>query len=770
MSTFNKYVYRTLHLMKSVLASFLFFVLMSGNFAGICQGRIDDYRTAERNSALLKKALFNTPNTFQWIPGTHKMWYVNNSRNGKVFMLADVDKQKHQPAFDHSRVAESLSVVMKTKIDGTLLPFNWIEFTENESSITVQIDTATVRCSLKNYKCQIAAIKTESAETDYYWANAFNEKGNAPVISPDGNNTAFIRNNNVFIRTRNSNEEYQLSYDGSTGIYYSSYMFWSPDSKMLVAYKVDPAQKRIVNLIESSPSDQLQPKLHEREYLKPGDKVARRFPQLFLIDEKKQLSIDESSLSNQYYLHEIRWSKDSRFFTFEWNERGHQNYKIIRVDCPDGKVTTVVHEKSDTFIDYSGKRYRYDVNDKEIIWASERSGWNHLYLYDLETGNVKNPITSGNWVVRKVIKVDEKKRRIIFSAAGIYPNQDPYLTHYCMVNFDGSGFTSLTSSNANHALSFSDDDEYFVDTYSRIDLAPKSEIYQTNSLKKIMSVQLADTTMLYDNGWRVPEVFTSTGRDNETNIWGIVVRPSNFDPSKKYPVIEMVYAGPQSFYVPKTYRGNYDELYALADLGFIVVQVDGMGTSGRSKKFHDICYKNLKDGGFPDRINWIKALGKKYPYIDTQRVGIFGGSAGGQNAAAALLHHSDSYSVAVASCGSHDNRIDKIWWNEQWMGYPVGPHYAESSNIVHAHKLNGKLMLIVGELDDNVDPASTYQLADALIKSKKDFELVVLPGVGHTGGGEFGNRKRRDFFVKHLLNVSPPSWEEIYSTEAMVRN
>ncbi|HYF68294.1 MAG TPA: DPP IV N-terminal domain-containing protein [Ohtaekwangia sp.] len=756
--------------MKSVIVSFVFYVLICINFAGICQGRVDDYRSAEKNLVLLKKAIFNTPTSFQWIAGTHEMWYVNNSRKGKVFMLVNADKQKHQPAFDHSRMAKSLSKVMKTDIDETSLPFNWIQFTADQDSIEVQIDTATIMCNLKNYKCQITAVKNEDPGSDYYWANAFNEMGNAPVISPDGNYTAFIRDHNVFIRTENSNEEYQLSHDGSTGIYYSSYMFWSPDSKMLVAYKVDPAQKRILNLIESSPASQLQPKLHEREYLKPGDKVARRFPQLFLIDEKKHVTIDGTPLMNQYSLHEIRWSKDSRFFTFEWNERGHQNYKIIRVDCPDGKVTTVVHEKSETFIDYSGKRYRYDVNDKEVIWASERSGWNHLYLYDLETGSVKNPITSGSWVVRDVIKVDEKKRRIIFTAAGIYPNQDPYLMHYCMVNFDGGGFTRLTSSNADHALSFSDDDEYFVDTYSRIDLAPRSEIYQTSSLKPIMKVQQADTTMLYDNGWRVPEVFTSTGRDNETKIWGIVIHPSNFDAQKKYPVIEMVYAGPQSFYVPKRYRGYYDELRALADLGFIVVQVDGMGTSGRSKKFHDICYKNLKDGGFPDRIRWIKALGEKYPYIDTQRVGIFGGSAGGQNAAAALLHHSDFYSVAVASCGSHDNRIDKIWWNEQWMGYPVGPHYAASSNVVHANKLNGKLMLIVGELDDNVDPASTYQLADALIKSKKDFELIVLPGVSHTGGGEFGNRKRRDFFVKHLLNVTPPSWDEIYSAKEVANN
>jgi dipeptidyl aminopeptidase/acylaminoacyl peptidase len=276
-----------------------------------------------------------------------------------------------------------------------------------------------------------------------------------------------------------------------------------------------------------------------------------------------------------------------------------------------------------------------------------------------------------------------------------------------------------------------------------------------------MVLQSADISDLQQVGWKMPEVFSAKGRDGKTDIWGIVIRPSNFDPQKRYPVIEMVYAGPQSFYVPKSWSTNY-YLHSIAELGFIVVQVDGMGTSWRSKDFHDVCWKNLKDAGFEDRIAWIKALSGKYSFIDATRVGIFGGSAGGQNAAAAVLFHADFYCAAVASCGSHDNRIDKIWWNEQWMGYPVGPEYAASSNVVNAGKLGGKLLLIVGELDDNVDPASTLQFANMLIKSKKNFDLVVVPGLGHSGGGEFGERKRRDFFVKHLLHIEPPQWEQAY--------
>ena len=258
----------------------------------------------------------------------------------------------------------------------------------------------------------------------------------------------------------------------------------------------------------------------------------------------------------------------------------------------------------------------------------------------------------------------------------------------------------------------------------------------------------------------MPEVLSAKGRDGKTDIWGIIYRPTNFDPAKIYPVIEYIYAGPHSSFVPKSFSASYRNFAALAELGFIVVQMDGMGTSNRSKAFHDVCWRNLKDAGFPDRILWIKAAAQKYTYMDATRVGIEGTSAGGQSAMGALLFHPEFYKVGVASCGCHDNRMDKIWWNEQWMGYPVGPWYDESSNVTNAHLLKGKLMLLVGEVDDNVDPASTIQVCDALIKANKEFELVVLPGMNHTSGGKYGERKRRDFFVKYLQGNVPPQWNE----------
>jgi dipeptidyl aminopeptidase/acylaminoacyl peptidase len=421
----------------------------------------------------------------------------------------------------------------------------------------------------------------------------------------------------------------------------------------------------------------------------------------------------------------------------------------------------LINETSPTFIHYSGKYYRHDLDEsREIIWASERDGWNHLWLYDAASGKVKNQITKGEWVVRGVSFVDEKKREIVFQASGLEQG-DPYFIHYYRINLDGTGLVRLTSGNGNHEASFSPDNAYFVDIWSRVDEAPVSVLRRSSDGSQVMVLEKADISRLLSTGIRLPEPFAAKGRDGITDIWGIIIRPVNFSPDKKYPVIEYIYAGPHSSFVPKSFRPFFGEMQQLAELGFIVVQIDGMGTSNRSKAFHDVCWKNIKDAGFPDRIAWIKAAASKYPYMDTSRVGIYGGSAGGQNAAGAVLFHPDFYKAAVAACGCHDNRMDKMWWNEQWMGWPVGKEYAESSNVENAWRLQGKLLLINGEMDNNVDPASTEQLVNALIKAKKEFEYVFVPGARHiSNGGDYGNRKRRDFFVKNLLGFNSPDWNK----------
>jgi dipeptidyl aminopeptidase/acylaminoacyl peptidase len=361
--------------------------------------------------------------------------------------------------------------------------------------------------------------------------------------------------------------------------------------------------------------------------------------------------------------------------------------------------------------------------------------------------------------VRGVVTVDEKARQVYFSASGMYPGKDPYFVHYYRINLDGSGLTPLTPAEGNHSASFSPDRTLFVDTYSRVDMAPVTELRSAKDGSLLATLETSDLAALKAAGWKAPEVFSARGRDGKTDIWGLIYRPTNFDPRKKYPVVENIYAGPHSSHVPKSFAA-YNQMQAQAEIGFIVVQIDGMGTSNRSKAFHDVAWQNLKDAGFPDRIAWHKAVAAKYPYYDTTRVGIYGTSAGGQNAMGALLFHPEFYKVAVSAAGCHDNRMDKIWWNEQWMG-TLGEHYADSSNVVHAAKLQGKLLLVVGEMDNNVDPASTYQVVDQLIKSNKEFDLLVIPGALHTHGGAYGEHKRNDFFARHLLGVTAPEWKAI---------
>jgi enterochelin esterase-like enzyme len=581
---------------------------------------------------------------------------------------------------------------------------------------------------------------------------------NRPVSSPDGRWEALVRNYNVFLREKGNQEAIALSTDGSEGNYYDSRLAWSPDSTNVVVYRVRPGYRRLVHYIQASPADQLQPKHSSIEYGKPGDVLDLEQPVLFDIASRKQFSIDNALFPNPYRLTRPEWRKDGRAFTFEYNQRGHQVYRVIEVDAETGRARPIIEEVSSTFFCYSGKRFRHDVNDgKEVVWMSERDGWNHLYLFDGASGKLKNQITRGNWVVRGVEKVDDEKRQIWFRASGMYPGKDPYFNHYYRINFDGTGLSTLTETDANHSISYSHDMKYYVHVWSRVDLPPVSELRRTEDRVLVSRLEEPKTGGLAEAGWRPPEVFTSTARDGKTDIWGVIIRPTNFDPARKYPVVEFIYAGPQASFVPKSFSAYYP-MQSLAELGFIVVQVDGMGTSNRSKAFHDVCWKNLADAGFPDRILWHKAVAAKYPYYDISRVGVYGHSAGGQNALAALLFHPEFYKVAVSTCGCHDNRMDKIWWNEQWMGWPLGPEYVACSNVENAHRLKGKLLLGVGEMDRNVDPASTMQVVNALIKANKVFDLLVLPGQGHTPGGPYGERKRNDFFVHHLLGVEPPDW------------
>jgi dipeptidyl aminopeptidase/acylaminoacyl peptidase len=496
--------------------------------------------------------------------------------------------------------------------------------------------------------------------------------------------------------------------------------------------------------------------LHSYDYLKPGDDIPLSKPQLFDPHQRKHIPVSDALFPNPWSVSRVRWEPDSSAFTFLYNQRGHQVMRVISVAAANGEPRAIVDEQPETFFCYSSKTFLEHLPaTRELLWMSERDGWNHLYLYDTATGTVKNAITHGTWVVRDVDRVDAQNRQIWFQAGGLVPGQDPYYIHYARVNFDGTGLTVLTEGDGTHEVEFSPDKRFFIDKWSRVDLPPVHDLRRSSDGRFVCRLEQADVSELLAAGWRVPERFTAKGRDGVTEIYGILIRPLQFDPAGSYPVIEDIYAGPHSAFVPKSFHAYY-RMQSLAELGFVVVKMDGMGTSHRSKAFHDVCWKNLGDSGFPDRILWIKAAAKAYSCLDLDRVGLYGGSAGGQSSTRGLLLYPDFYKVAVSDCGCHDNRVDKIWWNEQWMGWPIGPHYEEQSNVTQAHRLQGKLLLIVGEMDENVDPASTLQVVHALIQADKDFDLLVIPGTGHGAAGTpYGRRRLMDYFVTHLLQVEP---------------
>ena len=722
----------------------------------------EDYARADRLRDRTQGKVFRDRITPHWYADNDRLWYrVDLPGGAREFIGVDAAKGERQPAFDHARVAAALSKAAEAAFQADHLPFDFIQI-EDDGKVRFEAHgsgwiydpsaDSIARGEAPKRPAEEAPTQRGRGESR---PRQGSRRGND---SPDGKYSVFVKDHDLYLRDGESKEEFLLGDDGAEGDSYDNAIYWSPDSKKVVAMRTRKGDDRKVYLIESSPKDQIQPKLSSYDYLKPGDRVPISQPHLFDVEGKKQIAVSDALFENPWSIEEVRWSPDSSRFTFLFNQRGHQVLRLVAVDSGTGEARSLIEEKSPTFVDYSNKTYVhfFDKTD-EILWMSERDGWNHLYLFDSRTGALKNQITKGEWLVRGVDRVDDEGRRVWFRALGIFPDQDPYHVHYARVDLDGGGLVRLTEGDGNHQVRYSPDRRFLIDTYSRVDLAPITELRRAEDGKLVVGLERGDDSALRAEGWAVPERFVGKGRDGKTDIHGVIFRPTNLDPSRKYPVIEQIYAGPQGAFVPKTFSALH-RTQSLAELGFIVVQIDGMGTNWRSKAFHDVCARNLADAGFPDRIPWMKAAAARYPYLDLGRVGLYGGSAGGQNALGGMLFHGDFYKAAVADCGCHDNRMDKIWWNEAWMGWPIGPHYAEQSNVTNAHKLQGALLLTVGELDHNVDPASTMQVVNALIKANKDFELIVFPGAGHgAGGGPYGERRKRDFFVRHLRGVEPPS-------------
>ena len=735
-------------------------MLLSGGMA-FAQGSVEDYNRAyELRKKFGAKQVYYANVAPQWIDGTHHFWYVRETPEGRIYVVVDADKKSRKELFDHRKLATALSQASGKEVKADALQPQRLRV--NRTLDTLHFVLANHRYTYavkKNQLTDEGALPTPPKQK--HWMEVDDEKGGAPVTSPDGRWSAYIKNDNIYVKELATGKEKALSKDGTLSNYYSSYIQWSPDSKKVAACRIRPVEKRYVYYVESSPADQLQPKLHKQEYAKPGDELPFKVPCIYEVETGREIIPSTALFDRQYELYGPEWNSDSRAITFEYNQRGHQVYRVLELSAETGQVRPLVEETSDKYVNYP-RHFRHDLKDGErLIWMSERDNWNHLYMYDRRTARPTHQITKGEWYVRQVLKVDEENSCIYFTANGVQKDEDPYLIRYYRIGFDGNGLTDLTPDEGMHQARFSDDMRYLVDVYSTVANAPVAVLRDAKDGRVVMPLEKADISRLEANGWKAPEVFVAPGRDGKTPMWGLIQRPTNFDPQKKYPIIEYIYQGPGDQYVPKSFRSYNWYMTSLAELGFVVVMVDGMGTSFRSRTFENICYKNLKDAGLPDHMAWIKAAAAKYPYMNIDRVGIYGCSAGGQESTNALLLYPDFYKCAYSACGCHDNRMDKIWWNELWLGYPVGEQYKEGSNVENAHLLRRPLMLVVGELDDNVDPASTMQVVNALIKANKDFELVVVPGAHHTMGEDFGEHKRYDFFVRHLLEVNPPKWDEI---------
>ena len=721
----------------------------------------DQIARAYKNSDNLDSTLRNLPTnndiTPFWNKDNSAFWYKKNlpDRNWE-YIYVDVASGKRVLAFDQLKFSQSLAKATGSKQNPNRLPLSEIYF-EDQQHLKIKVDRKWYLANLIDYSIiptQDSTIFRYSAKRPLQRKRSRWEGGQSKSESPDGKNKIKVVGGNIVLVNVANGEELTLTTEGTVDKPFGNFE-WAPDGKNIVVYKIDPKEIKKVHYVLSSVPGTTRGVLKSREYAQPGDDFTSFQPYVINLASRKLTMVDIEA-TDFFSPTPLHWRNNSaRYYTYEKADRGHQRFRVIEVDVQTGKTRNIIDEKTKTFI-YESRIYtRYLSKTNEIIWSSEQDGWQHLYLVDALTGK-QQLITKGNYVVRDVDSVDVIKRQVWFKAGGMNPDEDPYFLHYCRIGFNGKGLVNLTPEIGNHVLTFSPDRKHYIDTYSQVNVPPVTKLKQTDNGKQVMEMEHGDVAPFINTGVKLPEVFVAKGRDSKTDIWGVICFPSKMDPSIKYPIIENIYAGPQDSFVPKSFLPA-SEMQSIAELGFIVVQIDGMGTANRSKAFHDVCWQNLADAGFPDRILWMKAMAKKYPNANIEKIGVYGTSAGGQNSTGALLFHPEFYKVAVSACGCHDNRIDKQWWNEQWMGYPVGPHYAAQSNITNASKLQGDLFLIVGEADENVPPESTYRLADALIKANKDFDILSIPGMGHSDGGVYGRLRKRDFFVRHLLNAIPPA-------------
>jgi dipeptidyl-peptidase 4 len=729
----------------------------------LAQGAIDDYQRAEKFlPGNVRHLVYVGDVDAHWIEKTNRFWYRRAGLQGSEFILVDAEENSSAPAFDQARLAQALSHETKREYSASALPFGDIEFVDAGKSIRFSVDRAQWTCTLAAYECKSEEQKPEQKYQ---------------TLSPNKRWAAFVRDHNLFLRDTSTGTEMRLTTDGVASWDYATPLpslgvmvdqqtedvkqaaavFWSPDSSKLITYRIDSRNSGRFTSLQFVPAGQLRPRAFSYVYPLPGEVLAKAQPIIFDIQSGRRIDVDASIELPFQDGPGFDWFPDGKSFYYDYDERGYKAKELRVVDVATGAQKFLVREQSDTYLDPGETFFRFIENTGEVLWTSERDGWNHIYLYDGKTGKVEDQVTQGQWVVRSIEHIDDKNHRILFLANGREKNEDPYQTHLYSIGFDGKGLQLLSPENANHFVSVSPDGTFFVDSFSRPDLPGQSVLRRSKDGSDVRVLEKTDASELQKTGWKFPEPFSGKAADGATDIYGLIWRPANFDSAKKYPVVEFVYTGPQAFFVPKSFRPAL-WLQSVAELGFVVVMVDGRGTTGRSRAFHQFSYRNL-GGAFEDHVALIKQMATRYPYIDITRVGIFGTSAGGYGAAHAMLAFPDFYKVGVSTSGDHDARLDKAWWNEAYQGYPVQDDYAAQSNVTMAGNLKGHLLLEHGDIDDNVHPVETIRFVDALMKANKNFDMLFVPNMFHGESGEHSLylvRRRWDYLVQYLLGVTPP--------------
>ena len=731
-----------------------------------------DYARAEKflraNTAPL---VFGATVRPTWLPDD-SFWYRNTIPEGSEFVLIYPATRTRTRAFDHVRLAAALSAAADTTYDAFDLPFTQFESAADGQSITFDVESRRYTCDIRGASCTGEERQSRDSERN-------------TVLSPDSTRAAFIRDYNLWVRDLATGEETQLTTDGVEDFGYATdnagwtksdrpVLLWSPDSKKIATFQHDQRGVGEMYLVSTNVGH---PRLEAWKYPLPEDSVIFRIHRVVVhLDGPRMVRLrmppdqHRSTICDHVRCRggwaDVEWSPDASQLAFVSTSRDHKQAQLRVADPETGAVRDVMEETVETFFESGFGMINWHVlpASNEVIWFSQRDNWGHLYLYDLRTGRLQSQITNGDWNVLQLRRIDEENRTLYFTGAGREPG-DPYFQYLYSVRMDGADLRLLTPDSANHTVTLSPSGRYFVDSYST-PVDPPVTVLRDADGRTLLTLEEADISRLVADGWQPPIPFEVKARDGETDLYGLMYRPTSFDPSKSYPIINYIYPGPQTGSVgSRSFNPSRGDKQSLAELGFIVVEVDAMGTPMRSKSFHAAYYGNMGDNGIPDQIAMIEELAGRHAWMDLERVGIYGHSGGGFASTGAILRYPDFYDVAVSGAGNHDNRNYEDDWGEKWQGLlesnPDGTtNYDNQANQLLAENLEGKLLLAHGTMDNNVPPSNTLLMVDALIAANKDFDLIMFPNRRHGFGNEpYMMRRRWDYFVRHLLGAEPPEYE-----------